>query len=73
MNARNVAARFAAGTWYEEIRAGRQSRQETLEFVRGHWQAFLPVASGGLGKLLLRIARQRPRVRRQVVPISRAG
>jgi hypothetical protein len=61
MKARKAAARFAARTWYEEVRGGRQSQQETLNFVRQYWQSFLPVASPGWGQLLLRIARMRRR------------
>lgn len=56
MNARKLAAQFAAQVWYEEIRAGRQTPQESAQFARKNWQAFLPVANEGLGKLLIRIA-----------------
>jgi len=61
MRARKAAARFAARTWYEQVRDGRQSRQETSAFVRNHWEAFLPFADIGLGRLLLRIARKERR------------
>ena len=64
MNARKVAAQFAARVWYEEIRAGKQSPKETADFARKNWQAFLPVAPEGLGKLLIQIAGSRPNRRR---------
>jgi hypothetical protein len=63
MKARKAAARFAARTWYEEIRAGRQTRRETGAFVRKHWEAFLPVANVGIGRLLVRIAQEHGRWR----------
>jgi hypothetical protein len=59
MNARKIAAEFAAYTWYEESRAGKQSRKESRRFARDHWTAFLPVAHEGLGKLLIRLASQK--------------
>src|SRR5262249_46038450 len=42
-HARKVAARFAAYTWYEEVRSGRHSREEAARFAREDWKAFLPV------------------------------
>ena len=56
MNARKIAAQFAANVWYEEIRAGNQTPKESAQFARTNWQAFLPVANEGLGRLLMRIA-----------------
>ena len=61
-HARKVAAQFAAYTWYEEVRAGRQSKDEAARFSREHWRLFLPVAPEGLGRLLLKIARPRPKI-----------
>jgi hypothetical protein len=75
MNARKVAAQFAAYAWYEECRAGKPSQQETARFVRENWKAFLPIAHEGLGKLLLRIGR-RPEHRRrrlQMANLNAAG
>jgi hypothetical protein len=63
MDARKVAAQFAAYAWYEENRAGQQSRKEAGRFAEENWTAFLPVAHEGLGKLLMRIAA--PGVKRQ--------
>ncbi|HYV37095.1 MAG TPA: hypothetical protein VE988_15420 [Gemmataceae bacterium] len=66
MKARRLAAQFAARTWYEECRAGRQTPDETAQFARKNWQAFLPVAHVGLGKLLMQInGRQSVRRRNQ--------
>ena len=59
MDARKVAAQFAAYAWYEESRAGRQSRNEAARFAEENWTAFLPVAQEGLGRLIMRIAAPR--------------
>jgi hypothetical protein len=59
MNAQKIAAQFAAYTWYEKCRAGRQSPEETTRFARENWTAFLSVAHEGWGRLLIRIAIQR--------------
>ena len=64
MNAQKVAARFAAYTWYEQT-VGNESREEANRFARENWEDFLPMASEGLGRLLLRIARRRPQRHRQ--------
>jgi hypothetical protein len=56
MDARKIAAQFAAYAWYEESRTGRQSRNEASRFAKENWTAFLPVAQEGLGRLLIRIA-----------------
>ncbi len=69
MNARKVAARFAAYTWYEQT-AGKRSPEEANRFARENWEDFLPLAPEGRGRLLLRIARRRPqRCRKQERPI----
>ena len=63
MDARKVAAQFAAYAWYEESRASQQSRNEAANFAEENWTAFLPVAPEGLGRLLMQIAS--PRAKRQ--------
>ena len=63
MDARKVAAKFAAYAWYEENRAGQQSRNEAARFAEENWTIFLPVAHEGLGRLLMRIAS--PRAKRE--------
>jgi hypothetical protein len=64
MNARKIAAEFAAYTWYEESRTGQQSRKESRRFARKNWKTFLPVAHKGLGKLLIRLASQKSKRQR---------
>ena len=56
-----TAARFAAFVWYTENRNGsrRIVKAEARRFAQDHWQAFLPVANEGLGRLLLRIGKPR--------------
>jgi hypothetical protein len=61
MDARRVAAQFAALTWYEESRVGKRSRNEAARFAKENWAAFLPVADEGWGKLLIRVISQRPK------------
>jgi hypothetical protein len=55
MDARQIAGRFAAYTWYMEVRTPRKPL-EAVRFARTHWQAFVPVANAGFGRLLQRIA-----------------
>jgi hypothetical protein len=59
MDARKVAAQFAALTWYEESRVGKRSRNEAARFAKENWTAFLPVANEGWGKLLIQVIAQR--------------
>ena len=61
MDARKLAAQFAARMWYTEIRAVRPSQQELVRFANENWKAFLPVASEGLGKLLMQVKSPRGR------------
>jgi hypothetical protein len=63
MDARKIAAKFAAYAWYEESRA-ISSRNEAARFARKNWSAFLPVADQGWGRLLIRIATRREKSRR---------
>jgi hypothetical protein len=67
MDPREVSAQFAAYTWYRERRAGRPpAEEEDVRFARENWDAFLPCAHEGLGRLLLRLAgRQRERGERR--------
>jgi hypothetical protein len=59
MNARKVAAQYAAYNWYQENRTGRHSPGEAHHFARENWTAFLSVADEGWGRLLIRIASKR--------------
>jgi hypothetical protein len=56
MDARQLAGRFAAFTWYMEIRAPRRPKREAARFARAHWRTFAPAVSEGLGELLKRIS-----------------
>ncbi|HEY7425097.1 MAG TPA: hypothetical protein VH682_12780 [Gemmataceae bacterium] len=59
MKARKVAAQFAAYTWYQENRGGKERQEEATRFARKNWTAFLPIADEGWGRLLLHIASER--------------
>ncbi len=59
MDARKVAAYFAAHAWYEESRAGQPAPDEAARFATANWTAFLPVAHEGWGRLLRRVVSQR--------------
>ena len=71
MDARKVAAQFAAYAWYEENRTGQQSRTEASHFAEENWTAFLPVAQEGLGRLLMRVAEARPISQRHQETVNR--
>ncbi len=60
MNARKVAAQFAAYTWLENVTKGGVPHQSLRRFARKNWQAFLPAAPEGLGRLLIRVGSKRP-------------
>jgi hypothetical protein len=65
MEAREVSARFAAYAWYRGRKPGRPpAEEEALRFAGESWDAFLPCAHEGLGKLLIRLARVRKASRR---------
>jgi hypothetical protein len=54
-----VAAQFTAFVWYRNSRKapGSVLQQNAKRFAKENWQAFLPVAHEGLGRLLLRVAK----------------
>jgi hypothetical protein len=57
-----VSAMFAAYVWFTSRRKGAATTEkEAASFARDNWQAFLPCAHKGLGRLLIRIAGQRHR------------
>jgi len=56
MEARKVAAQFAAYVWYENSQSAEQSEEEKARFARENWRPFLPIAHEGLGRLLIKIA-----------------
>ena len=57
-----AAARFAAYTWYTGSRQNPSLTMaaEARRFTRENWQAFLPLADEGWGRLLLCVAKARP-------------
>lgn len=55
-----VSAMFAAYVWFTERNEGA-AEKEAVSFARGNWQAFLPCAHKGLGRLLIRLAGGCPR------------
>jgi hypothetical protein len=59
MDARKVAAQFAAYVWYEEVKKGEASQKDISRFSRQNWKAFLPLAPEGLGRLLIRVTSHR--------------
>ena len=57
-----VSAMFAAYVWFTERNEGAATAEkEAVSFVRANWQAFLPCAHKGLGRLLIRLAGGRSR------------
>jgi len=68
-----VAARFAAFTWYTTSRQAKKltTQAEARRFSNQNWQIFLPVTQEGLGRLLLRVAKVRPNSKHLPVALSR--
>jgi len=56
MEARKVAAQFAAYAWFEATQRAERSEEGKTRFARENWRLFVPVAPEGLGRLLLKIA-----------------
>jgi hypothetical protein len=54
MDARKVAAHFAAFVWFSN--RSPRTREEAVRFADDAWPAFLPLAHEGLGRLLIKIA-----------------
>jgi hypothetical protein len=67
-----VAAQFAAFVWYTNTRKapGRITQEEARRFAQENWQAFLPIATEGLGRLLLRVAKTPATRQRPVAPMN---
>lgn len=63
-----IAARFAAFTWYTNTRQApaRTTQAEARRFSQENWTTFVPVAHEGMGKLLLKIAKPRKTRKRAV-------
>jgi hypothetical protein len=60
MHALQVAAQFAAYTWYSEAKTDVK-QEEAARFARTNWINFVPAAHEGLGRLLLKLAAPRKR------------
>jgi hypothetical protein len=58
MSPMQIAARFAAFVWYSSHRKApeRIIHEEARQFAEESWDAFLPIAQEGFGRLLLRVA-----------------
>jgi hypothetical protein len=55
MDARKVAAEFAAYTWFESTQACKANDEAKARFAKENWKRFLPIANEGLGRLLIKI------------------
>lgn len=54
MNPLKVSAQFAAYTWFSE-KNPHQPTRDAADFARRNWDAFLPSAHLGVGRLLLQL------------------
>jgi hypothetical protein len=63
MKALEIAAQYAAYTWYQETHKDQQSQSEAARFAKENWTSFLSVADEGWGRLLIRIASERAKQR----------
>jgi hypothetical protein len=52
-----LAAQFAAYSWYSECHAGPPNARQASQFAQGNWQAFLDKVPEGFGRLLIRVGR----------------
>jgi hypothetical protein len=54
-----IAAQFAAFTWYTQLRQAPSqiTQAEAKRFSKQNWQIFVPAAHEGWGRLLLQIAK----------------
>ena len=71
MDARNVAAQFAAHVWYAEVKKGEASQKDISRFSRENWKAFLPLAHEGWGRLLIRVTAHRHGGKRRLLKRER--
>jgi hypothetical protein len=62
MNPWKVSAQFAAFVWFANRKVeNKASMLEAAQFAKENWIAFLPYAHDGYGRLLIEIAKPRPR------------
>jgi hypothetical protein len=74
MNPLVLSAQHAAYTWYlnEHPGAGEDYNQ-ARRFARNEWTTFLSVANEGWGRLLLRVANGRQKLRTRQRRLSKLG
>lgn len=65
MEARKVAAEFAAYTWFENTHQSEANDEAKARFAKENWQLFLPIAHEGLGRLLIKIGASRSNKRQR--------
>jgi len=65
MDARKVAAQFAAFTWFQDKIAGPSVPAEATRFANENWSEFLTIADEGWGRLLIRLFEERECRRRR--------
>lgn len=76
MEPMEVSAMFAAYVWFiGRNGGGATAEEEAVSFAEDNWQAFLPNAHKGLGRLLIRLAgvRSQRRGRRKTRAKAIAG
>jgi hypothetical protein len=58
MDPLTVSAQFAAYMWFSRHdKSAVVCRTEAMQFAHAHWKEFLPLAQKGVGRLLLRLAK----------------
>jgi hypothetical protein len=55
MEALNIAAQFAAYTWFENSHKDGANEAAKARFTKENWKRFMPIAHEGLGQLLIKI------------------
>jgi hypothetical protein len=73
MDPLQLAAQFAAFTWFTECYSGKASADEATKFARENWPAFRNHAPAGLGRLLIRVGRLEEQPRDQATRRRGAG
>jgi hypothetical protein len=70
MEARKIAAQFAAYVWFEHTQASQPNDEAKARFAEENWDQFLPIAQEGLGRLLIKIVAGRSSKRQRWKPLS---
>jgi hypothetical protein len=69
MDAQQLAAQFAAYTWYNECHASPADGRRASQFARDKWLAFVGTVPEGFGRLLRRVSRVDRYRRRRATPL----